>query len=158
MRQMAKCRLAAQTWIGTICPKMESHLEKVFNERRSWKVSQSNADMYEVHSFPSVTVDIRHRTCSCFRWQLNGFPCAHAMVVVWKSGRDLNTLVELYFHMAEYRSTYAVSISLIPTVEQPSFNPHDYIINPPGVKRPPGTLKNKIIPSKREQVQQIRCG
>ncbi|KAL7205110.1 hypothetical protein ACSBR2_018100 [Camellia fascicularis] len=39
MRQMAKRRLAAQTWTGTICPKMESRFEKEFNERRSWKAS-----------------------------------------------------------------------------------------------------------------------
>ncbi|XP_028122811.1 uncharacterized protein LOC114319946 [Camellia sinensis] len=58
MRQMAKRRDASQLWTGTICPKMEDRLEKAFNEGRSWKVSQSNADVYEVHSFPSDTVDI----------------------------------------------------------------------------------------------------
>ncbi|KAL7164692.1 hypothetical protein ACSBR2_040568 [Camellia fascicularis] len=68
MRQMVKRRDASQTWTGTICPKMESRLKKAFNEGRSWKVSQSNADVYEVHSFPSITVDIGHRTCSCFKW------------------------------------------------------------------------------------------
>ncbi|KAL7164775.1 hypothetical protein ACSBR2_040640 [Camellia fascicularis] len=67
MRQMVKRRDASQTWTGTICPKMESRLKKAFNEGRSWKVSQSNADVYEVHSFPSITVDIGHCTCSCFK-------------------------------------------------------------------------------------------
>ncbi|KAL7213210.1 hypothetical protein ACSBR2_015836 [Camellia fascicularis] len=136
MRQMVKHRLAAQTWTGTICPKMESRLEKAFNEGRSWKVSQSNANVYEVHSFPS----------------LNGFPCAHAMVAIWKSGRDLNTLVELYFHVGEYRSTYAANISPMPTVEQLPFNLHDYIIYPPAVKRPLGRPKKKRILSKEELV------
>ncbi|KAL7186973.1 hypothetical protein ACSBR2_028638 [Camellia fascicularis] len=157
MRQMAKRRDASQTWTGTICPKMESRLEKAFNEGKSWKVSQSNADVYEVHSFPLVTVDIEHRTCSCFKWQLNGFPCAHAMVAVRKSGRDLNTLVEPFFHVSEYRSTYAASIFPIPTVEQPSFNPNDFIIKPPAIKRPPSRPKKKRILSKGEHVQQIRC-
>ncbi|KAL7243894.1 hypothetical protein ACSBR1_016165 [Camellia fascicularis] len=120
MRQMVKHRLAAQTWTGTICPKMESRLEKAFNEGRSWK--------------------------------LNGFPCAHAMVAIWKSGRDLNTLVELYFHVGEYRSTYAANISPMPTVEQLPFNLHDYIIYPPAVKRPLGRPKKKRILSKEELV------
>ena len=158
MRQMAKRRDASHMWTGTICPKMEDRLEKTFNEGRSWKVSQSNADVYEVHSFPSVTVDIGRRTCSCFKWQLNGFPCAHAMVAVRKSGRDLKTLVEPYFHVSEFRATYASSIFPIPTVEQPPFNPNDYIIKPPAVKRPPGSPKKKRILSKGEHVQQIRCG
>ncbi|KAL7172177.1 hypothetical protein ACSBR2_031801 [Camellia fascicularis] len=158
MRQMAKRRDASQMWTGTICPKMESRLEKAFNEGRSWKVSQSNADVYEVHSFPSVTVDIGRRTYSCFKWQLNGFPCAYAMVAVRKSGRDLNTLVEPFFHVSEYRATYASSIFPIPTVEQPPFNPNDFVIKPPAVKRPPSRSKKKRILSKGEHVQQIRCG
>ncbi|KAL7199228.1 hypothetical protein ACSBR2_021501 [Camellia fascicularis] len=132
MWQMAKRRVASQTWTGTICPKIESHLEKAFNKGRLWKVSQSNADVYEVHSFPSI----------------NGFPCVHVMVAVRKSGRDLNTLVEPYFHVSEYRLTYATSFSPIPTVEQTPFNPHDYIINPPVVKRPLGRPKKKRILSK----------
>ncbi|GMP86282.1 hypothetical protein CsSME_00039110 [Camellia sinensis var. sinensis] len=152
MRQMAKRRDASQMWTGTICPKMEYQLEKAFNEGRSWKVSQSNADVYEVHSFPSVTVDIGRRTCSCFKWQLNRFPCAHAMVAVCKSGWDLNTLVELYFHVFEFRATYASSIFLIPTVEQSPFNPNDFVIKPPAVKRPPGKPKKKRILSKGEHV------
>ncbi|KAL7194779.1 hypothetical protein ACSBR1_035086 [Camellia fascicularis] len=136
MRQMAKRRVASQTWTGTICPKMESCLEKMFNKGRLWKVSQSNADVYE----------------------LNGFPCAYAIVAVQKNGRDLNTLVEPYFHMSAYHSTYATSIYPIPTVEQPPFDPNDFTINPPAVKRPPGRPKKKRFLSRGEHVQQIRCG
>ncbi|KAL7163931.1 hypothetical protein ACSBR2_039943 [Camellia fascicularis] len=145
MQQMAKRRVASQTWTSAICPKMESHLEEAFNKGRSWKVSQSNADVYEVHSFPSISVDIERRTCSCFQWQLNSFPCAHAMVAVRKSGRDLNDLVKPYFHVSEYRNSYALPIYLIPTVEQPPFNPNEYMINPLAIKRPPGRPKKKRI-------------
>ncbi|KAL7171083.1 hypothetical protein ACSBR2_035861 [Camellia fascicularis] len=80
------------------------------------------------------------------------------MVAVRKSGRDLHDLVEPYFHVCEYRSTYATSIFPIPTVEQPTFDPHDYFINPPAVKRPPGRPKKKRILSRCEHVQQICCG
>ncbi|KAL7212721.1 hypothetical protein ACSBR2_015408 [Camellia fascicularis] len=158
MRQMSKRRVAGQIWTGAICLKTESRLEKDFNKGRSWKVSQSNADIYEVHSFPSVTVDVGRRACSCFHWQLNGFPCAHAMVAVRKSGRDLNDLVELFFHVNEYRANYAPAIYPIPTVELPPFNPNEYIIKPPAVKRPPGRPKKKRFLSKGKHVQQIHCG
>ncbi|KAL7247572.1 hypothetical protein ACSBR2_002481 [Camellia fascicularis] len=96
MQQMAKRHVTSQTWIGAICPKMESCLEKAFNKGRSWKVSQSNNEIYEVHSYPFVLVDIGRRMCSCFQWQLNGFQCAHAVVAVRKSGKDLNELVESF--------------------------------------------------------------
>ncbi|XP_028062631.1 uncharacterized protein LOC114265963 [Camellia sinensis] len=151
MRQMSKRRDPSQSWTGTICPKIESRLEKTFNKGRSWRVSQSNVDVYKVHSFPSVTVNIGTQTRSCFQWQLNGFPCAHAMVAVRKSGRDLNDLVA-YFHVSEYRSTYVVSIFPIPTMEQLPFDLHNYLINPPVVKCPPGRPKKKRILSRGEHV------
>ncbi|KAL7211850.1 hypothetical protein ACSBR2_014664 [Camellia fascicularis] len=67
MRQMAKRRATSQTWTEAICPKIESRLEKVFNKDRSWKLSQSNNEIYEVQSYPSVLVDIGRRTCSGFQ-------------------------------------------------------------------------------------------
>ncbi|KAL7258271.1 hypothetical protein ACSBR1_004403 [Camellia fascicularis] len=158
MRQMAKRRVSAHTWTGAICPKMESRLEEAYNKSRSWKVSQANNDVYEVHSYPSVTMDIGRRTCSCFQWQINEFPCVHAIVAVRKSGRNLDDIVVPWYHVSEYRLTYAPTIYPIPTVEKPPFNPIDHVIYPPNVKRPPGRPKKKRIPSKDENVQQIRCG
>ncbi|KAL7163418.1 hypothetical protein ACSBR2_039510 [Camellia fascicularis] len=158
MRQMAKRRVTSHTWTDAICSKMESRLDTTFNKGRSWNVSQANADIYEVHSFSSVTINVGRRTCSCFQWQLKGFPCAHVVVAVQNSGRNLNELVEPYFHVSKYRSTYAPTIYPIPTVEYPLFSPNDYFIQPPVVKCPPSRPKKKRIPSKGEHVQQIHCG
>ncbi|KAL7198640.1 hypothetical protein ACSBR2_021025 [Camellia fascicularis] len=155
---MAKRRVSAHTWTGAICPKMESQLEEAYNKSRAWKVSQANNDVYEVHSFPSVMVDIGRHTCSCFQWQINEFPCAHAIVAVQKSGKNLDDIVVPWYHVSEYRLTYAPTIYPIPTVEKQPFNPTNYVIYPPNVKRPPGRPKKKRIPSKGENVQQIRCG
>ncbi|KAL7250847.1 hypothetical protein ACSBR1_012795 [Camellia fascicularis] len=158
MRQMAKRRVLAHTWTGAICPTMESRLKEAYNKSRAWKVSQANNDVYEVHSFPSVIVDIASRTCSYFQWQINEFPCAHAIVGVRKNEKNLDDIVVPWYHVSEYRLTYAPTIYLIPTVEKPPFNSTDYVIYPPNVKRPPGRPKKKRIPSKGENVQQIRCG
>ncbi|XP_028075949.1 uncharacterized protein LOC114278140 [Camellia sinensis] len=158
MRQMAKRRLSAHTWTGAICPTMEFRLEEAYNKSRSWKVSQANNDVYEVHSFPSVMMDIATRTCSCFQWKINEFPCAHDIVSVRKSRKNLDDIVVPWYHVSEYRLTYAPTIYPIPTVEKPPFNPTDYVICPPNVKCPPRRPKKKRIPSKGENVQQIRCG
>ncbi|KAL7176582.1 hypothetical protein ACSBR2_030005 [Camellia fascicularis] len=39
----------AQAWPGVICPKMEARLVKAYNKDRSWLVSQSNDNVFEVH-------------------------------------------------------------------------------------------------------------
>ncbi|KAL7214472.1 hypothetical protein ACSBR1_026810 [Camellia fascicularis] len=54
---------------------------------------RANNDVYEVHSYPSVMVDIGRRTCSCFQWQINEFRCAHVIVTVRKSRRNLDDIV-----------------------------------------------------------------
>ncbi|KAL7217755.1 hypothetical protein ACSBR2_011068 [Camellia fascicularis] len=143
MQQRAKRRRKAEAWHGVVCPKMEAHLVKAYNKRRSWLVSQSNDDIYEVHSFPSVLVDVGRHTCSCFQWQIKGFPCAHAVVAIRNSGKDLYNFVNAYYHVAEYRSSYAHNIIPIPTVEKPPFNVDDFVIQAPIVKRPPGRPNKK---------------
>ncbi|KAL7211499.1 hypothetical protein ACSBR2_014379 [Camellia fascicularis] len=157
MNQMSERRRASSTWAGAICPVMESKLDKAYKDGRSWIVSQSNYDVYEVHSHPSVLVDIGRRTCSCscFQWQIKGFPCEHAMVAVRNSGSDLNALVEPYFHVSTYQLSYSHTIYPIPTVEKPHANSDNYVILPPVVRQPPSRPKKKRIPSKGEEVQQI---
>ncbi|XP_028055569.1 uncharacterized protein LOC114259743 [Camellia sinensis] len=77
------------------------------------------------------------------KWQIKQFPYAHGLVAIRNSRRDLNDLVEPYYHVSKYRSTYASSITPIPTVEKPPFNTEDFIIHPPVVKRPLGRPKKK---------------
>ncbi|KAL7184881.1 hypothetical protein ACSBR2_026932 [Camellia fascicularis] len=158
MRQMAKRRIKAQAWPGVICPKMEARLVKAYSKGRSWLVSQSTDTVFEVHSFPSIMVDIDKRTCCCFKWQINGFSCSHAVVAIRNSGLDLYDLVAEFYHVTAYRNSYQQNIQPIPTVEKPPFNPDDFVIQPPSVKRPPGRPKKKRILSQGEEVQQIRCG
>ncbi|XP_028066080.1 uncharacterized protein LOC114269020 [Camellia sinensis] len=158
MNQMSKRRRKSAAWPGVLCPKMEARLVKAYNKGRAWIVSQSNDNVYEVHSYPSVLVDVDRRTCSCFQWQINQLPCAHAMVAIRNSGRDLYDLVEPFYHAATYRLSYASSITLIPTVEKPSFQLDDFVIHPPVVKRPPRRPKKKHMLSRGEEVQLIRCG
>ncbi|KAL7172149.1 hypothetical protein ACSBR2_031776 [Camellia fascicularis] len=58
MEQMTERRVKSTTWGGVICPKMEKKLVQAYNDSRGWSVSQANDDVYEVHSHPSVLVDM----------------------------------------------------------------------------------------------------
>ncbi|XP_028092314.1 uncharacterized protein LOC114292528 [Camellia sinensis] len=93
MRQLSTRRDQANKWKETICPTFETMLLNSFNDSKSWQVSKANEDVFEVHSIPSVTVDIARRTCSCFQWQINGFPCDHAVIAIQKSRYNLITFM-----------------------------------------------------------------
>ncbi|KAL7207324.1 hypothetical protein ACSBR1_029309 [Camellia fascicularis] len=64
MNQMSKRKRKSAAWPGVLCPKMEARLVKAYNKGRAWIVSQSNDNVYEIHSYPSVLVDVDRRTCS----------------------------------------------------------------------------------------------
>ncbi|KAL7176858.1 hypothetical protein ACSBR2_030239 [Camellia fascicularis] len=131
---------------------MEKSLDSTFKTSRSWIVSQANENVFEVKSNPSVLVDVGARTCSCFQWQLNGFPCPHAVVAFCNSGRDIYKYVNPFYHVKEFMATYCGAIHPVPTVGKSKFTPADYLIAPPIVKRPPGRPTWKRIPSKGEVV------
>ncbi|XP_028109234.1 uncharacterized protein LOC114307944 [Camellia sinensis] len=158
MEQMVGRRVKSMTWLGILCPKMEKKLVAAYNDSRPWCVSQANDDVYEVHSHPSVLVDMATRKCSCFQWQINRFPCSHAIVAFRNSGRNIYDSLDRAFHIEMYWSSYSGMIYPIPTVDKPTATLAEYMIAPPTVKRPPGRPKWKRIPSKGEIVQCIRCG
>ncbi|KAL7188701.1 hypothetical protein ACSBR1_038544 [Camellia fascicularis] len=62
MNQMSKRRRKSTAWPKVLCPKMEARLVKAYNKGRGWIISQSNDNVYEVHSYPSVLVDVDRPT------------------------------------------------------------------------------------------------
>ncbi|XP_028075999.1 uncharacterized protein LOC114278193 [Camellia sinensis] len=159
MMKIAKRRELVNKWNGLICPKMESKLHDGFNTSRPWIVSSSGNDVYEVHSHPSVSVDISRRICSCDKWQLKGFPCAHAVGAIQKSGHDLSLFVDQYFYVQSYRESYSFPIYLVPSIWKPDCNvdgDSEVIISPLS-KKQPGRPNKKRIRSNGEKVRQITC-
>ncbi|XP_028068072.1 uncharacterized protein LOC114270701 [Camellia sinensis] len=97
MEQMSDRRVECTKWAGVICLKMEKKLVAAYNDSRAWCVSQANDDVYEVHSNPSVLVDVIKQTCFCFQWRINGFPCSHAVVAFRNSGRNIYDSIDSAF-------------------------------------------------------------
>ncbi|KAL7255063.1 hypothetical protein ACSBR1_009262 [Camellia fascicularis] len=153
---MSKCRVKGTKWGGQLCPKMEK-LEAEYKSSRAWIASQADENVYEVHSHPSILVDVNSRTCSCYQWQVNGFPCSHAVVSFCNNERNIYDSIEPYYHVSEFKASYSESIHPIPIVEKPIVTPTNYLIAPPVVKRLLGRPKRKRIPSRKEVVQRIQC-
>ncbi|KAL2525111.1 MuDR family transposase [Abeliophyllum distichum] len=119
-------------WMGVVCPKMIEKLQGYTDESRSWNIKRSSDTIFEVFSDPSVCVDICKSTCSCFQWQLNGFP--------------------------SFRKSYEEVIHPIPTSMRLEYeNSANFDILPPPTKRQPGRPKKRRIRSRGEQVRMIRC-
>ncbi|XP_028064209.1 uncharacterized protein LOC114267369 [Camellia sinensis] len=115
-RRIAKRKELVNKWNSVICPKMESKSHNAFNTSRPWIVSSSGNDVYEAHSHPSVSVDICTRICSCGKWQLKGFSCAHGVGTIQKSGHDLSLFVDQYFYVQNYQESYSFPIYPVPSI------------------------------------------
>ncbi|KAL7251279.1 hypothetical protein ACSBR1_013166 [Camellia fascicularis] len=72
MHMRSDRRLLSIKWNKVLCPRMDSVLEKAFMDEGTWNVSLSSDNVFEVHCFPSVMVDLGLRTCSCRKWEING--------------------------------------------------------------------------------------
>ncbi|XP_058217393.1 uncharacterized protein LOC131328469 [Rhododendron vialii] len=125
---------------------------------KTWKVIPSSADIFEVDTDPSVNVDIGRRTCSCCWWQLNGFPCCHAVCAIKYSGKDLNLYVERYFHIESYREVYSKPIYPVASLWKGDVVDCGTSILPPLSKKPPGRPKKKRIHLNGENIREMTCG
>ncbi|KAL7240790.1 hypothetical protein ACSBR2_006439 [Camellia fascicularis] len=132
MNMRSDRRLFSSKWNKVLCPRMGSVLEKAFMDGRTWNVSLSSDNMFEVHCFPSVMVNLG-------------------------SGKNLNSIIEPYFHADMYRQAYSLSIGPVLTIENPVCSIDDAMILPPLSKRPAGRPKKNRIASTGEFKRVIKC-
>ncbi|KAL7220127.1 hypothetical protein ACSBR2_013062 [Camellia fascicularis] len=157
MNMRSDRRLLSSKWNKVLCPRIDSVLKKSFLDERTWNVSLSSDNVFEVHCFPSVMVDLGLRTCSCQKWEINGYPYQHTVAAIFRSGKNLNLFFEPFFHADMYRQAYSFSIGLVPTVEKPVCSIDDAMILPPLSKRPAGSPKKNRIASTKEFKRVIKC-
>ncbi|KAL7241033.1 hypothetical protein ACSBR2_006620 [Camellia fascicularis] len=149
--------LLSSKWNKVICPRMDNVLEKAFTDGRTWNVSLSSDNVFEVHCFPSIMVDLGLRTCSCRKWEINGYSCQHAVAAIFRSEKNFNSFIEPFFHIDMYRQVYSFSTGPVPIVEKPVCSINDAMILPPLSKRPAGRPKNNRIASTGEFKKVMKC-
>lgn len=66
-------------------------------------------------------VNMIERTCTCGDWQVQGFPCTHAIAVITKGKLDISTLIDPCFFAGTYKKVYEETINSIPTIDQYEF-------------------------------------
>lgn len=111
-------------------------MQKAVDIGRHWDVSSSSEHVFEVRAEYSFVIDIQQRTCSCHQWQLNGFPCAHAIAAILADYVDPYDYFEPYFTAEYYRNCYDILIVPVPDVEKESPEGlEDFIVKPPLTKK-----------------------
>ncbi|XP_040372885.1 uncharacterized protein LOC112195144 [Rosa chinensis] len=163
MENMSERKVASKRWTTILCPPMEALLKKSMDIGRHWAVSMSSETVFEVHSDKSVAVDLGNSTCSCRQWQINSFPCSHALAAIQKVGVEpVYSYIEPFYTCQSYRDSYAHGIHPIPNMEKfyEDAASSTSVVKPPLVRRPSGRPKSVRMKSAAEggTRRRIKCG
>ncbi|KAL3538350.1 hypothetical protein ACH5RR_001716 [Cinchona calisaya] len=153
-------RIESNQWLTRLTPSMEEKFEKESLKGRSFHVSLSTGNTFEVRGDSIELVDIGQCSCSCKGWQLTGLPCSHAMSVIVCLGRDPYDYCARYFTTSSYRLTYSESVNPIPSAERPGRNEISQVavtVTPPPTRRPPGRPTTKKTASQESMKRQLQC-
>ncbi|XP_061999316.1 uncharacterized protein LOC133716650 [Rosa rugosa] len=103
MASIAARKQDAEEWFSELCPVIEKKLKENLEVGRHWRVSRSDTYVYEVHcqKYNSM-VNLETRFCSCGEWQLYGFPCSHALVVIQQHGSSPYLYVNELYKVEKY--------------------------------------------------------
>ncbi|XP_020424436.1 uncharacterized protein LOC109950301 [Prunus persica] len=126
---------------------------------RTWAVRRSNCTVFEVFADYSVMVDLEQRTCSCRLWQIDGFPCTHAVAAILAKRDSVYDYVECYYKTDFFRKAYESPIFPIPDIGKGlgSNGSAAGVVLPPITKRPAGRPPTKRIKVFGEFKRPLKC-
>ncbi|XP_047949499.1 uncharacterized protein LOC125195387 [Salvia hispanica] len=87
-----------QTYDYPVPPVIKEYIEKESKHAGSWRAIFNGDDSYQV-SGPGgqFVVNLRHKSCTCRRWQIRGIPCVHAVSCILKIDREITDYVSPYY-------------------------------------------------------------
>lgn len=77
---MYKRKKEFQNWKSYLTPRMEYILKTIKDVGRSYRVKQAGEGLFEVYTLAPPKkhlVELYAMSCTCRRWDVNGFPCSH---------------------------------------------------------------------------------
>lgn len=87
-------------YTGVLCPNIRSRLNKRSDYASTNCLAYwSGERIYQVHFFSGerVTVDLTAHTCTCRKWDLTSFPCAHAIAAIEYNHENTDEYVDHWF-------------------------------------------------------------
>ncbi|XP_026419418.1 uncharacterized protein LOC113315343 [Papaver somniferum] len=136
----------------------EALLKENFDIGLTWIVTESMEILYEVASPRSHSVDLLQKTCTCHRWQVNGFPCARTCATIQPTKEEICSFFEPYFTTEWYKRTYQEIILPIPNYYNPqAYDPSDRVIVPIHVPPPGRRRAHRIKNTCEKQKRPMMC-
>ncbi|KAL3572260.1 hypothetical protein D5086_026164 [Populus alba] len=154
--QMKRVKL----WENCITGLHQQFNNKEILKAQSLQVMFSPTNTFEVQDFLGAVnvVNIDAWDCSCREWQLNGFPCLHAVAVLQHIGRDVYDYCSKYYTTEAFRLTYSESIKPVPTVDKPVLGESSEVqVNPSPLRRVSGSPKKRRIRSRGVVKRPLHC-
>ncbi|CAL8167841.1 unnamed protein product [Prunus armeniaca] len=151
--------IEAEKWTTILCPEMETRLWENAEAGRTWVVRRSSFTVFEVFADYSVMVDLEQRTCSCRLWQIDGFPCTHAVAAILAKKDSIYDYVECYYRTDFFRKAYESPIFPIPDIGK-GLGSNSFaagVVLPPITKRPAGRPPTKRIKAFGEFKRPLKC-
>jgi hypothetical protein len=148
---------------GLLVSKVATEVQETLKTRvrhdRLLSVTENIYEVFSMETSRNYVVHLDTKTCTCWRWQITGIPCAHALAVSLKHGEDPQTYACSFFRLYVYRATYAnpvfppnvddaesLETFMIAGDDQSDDNDDDDdVVLPPNTRRPPGRPKKKRI-------------
>ncbi|XP_021832919.1 uncharacterized protein LOC110772760 [Prunus avium] len=152
-------RIEPEKWTTLLCPEMETRLWENVEAGRTWAIRRSSCIIFEVFVDYYVMVDLGQRTCSCRLWQIDDFPCTHAVAAILAKKDSVCDYVECYYSSYFFRKAYESPIFPIPDISKGlgSNGLVAGVVLLPITKRPAERPPTKIIKAFGEVIWPLKC-
>ncbi|XP_010682476.2 uncharacterized protein LOC104897314 [Beta vulgaris subsp. vulgaris] len=133
-----------KSFSGLIMPSVVKMVERGLQEATNMKISEADLHEFEVdHEDDTYVVNLEQQQCTCFRWQLMGIPCWHALACMQKRRLNYEEFIHPAYHVQTYSKAYAPSFRAMPGQQQWDVTPHPKPLPPPHRKLPGRPSKHK---------------
>ncbi|XP_010689239.2 uncharacterized protein LOC104902975 [Beta vulgaris subsp. vulgaris] len=104
---------------GLIMPSVVKMIAKQKEYVRKCDVNQADVWEFEVdYENETYAVNLLEKKCGCYRWELLGIPCCHALACIEKKRLNYEDYVHVAYHVQSYAATYAPAFHPMPGQSQ----------------------------------------
>ncbi|KAL5540126.1 hypothetical protein UlMin_044275 [Ulmus minor] len=143
-----------------LTPSAETLLSEQYQLSMRMRLDPASNTVYTVlDGDKNRVVDLQARTCSCRQFQLEQLPCAHAMIAIRHSKRDVYDFCSEYYNSSTWKPTYTGVVYSLPHQGDwviPN-EVRDVKVLPSDIRSVNGRQRKSRIPSVGEDAQRHKC-
>lgn len=85
MRRIVIVQQVAEKTQGRLTPTATKIFERIKSHAGNYVVTWNGGNKYQCsrQHMDQYVVDMNEKSCTCRKWELTGFPCAHAVAAIW---------------------------------------------------------------------------